>query len=97
MNEILVGVLGPLLVALVSWVVMDRTYRHDVRRMTQVMIAAFGAKLVFFGLYIAVALRALQLRPGLFVASFATSFIVLHLAEAFFLRRMFSGDLRESH
>jgi hypothetical protein len=94
MNEILAGVLGPLLVAGVSWVAMERTYRHNVRQMTQVMIAAFGAKLVFFGFYIAVAIKGLQLRPGLFVASFATSFVVLHLAEAFFLRRMFSGELR---
>jgi hypothetical protein len=93
MNEIAVGVAGPLLVTAVSWVVMSRTFRHNAQRLTSVMIAAFGVKLVFIAAYTSVALKGLDLRPGPFVASFATSFIVLHLAEALCLRRLFAGGL----
>jgi hypothetical protein len=82
------GALGPLLVAWGSWKLAERTWRREPHRLTGVMIAAFAGKLVFFGVYVAVMLSVLSLRPVPFVASFTTSFIALHLAEALALRRL---------
>jgi hypothetical protein len=83
------GVLGPLLVAAASWTLAERTWRRDPQRLTTVMIAAFAAKLVFFGVYVAVMLSVLSVRPMPFIASFTTAFIALHLAEAVALKRLF--------
>jgi hypothetical protein len=55
------------------------------------MAAAFGAKLVFFGAYVAIALRLLMLRPVPFVVSFTSYFIGLYALEAFYLRRLFTS------
>jgi hypothetical protein len=86
---IVFGVLGPLVVAIVSWTVAERTWRREPQRLTAVMIAAFAGKLVFFGAYVALMLSVLSLRPVPFVASFTTSFVALHVAEALALRRLF--------
>ena len=89
-GELLLGMLGPLAAVLVSWVIAERTYRADPERLTAVMIAAFAAKMVFFGTYVAVMLRVLAFRPIPFVASFTGHFIGLYGMEALYLRRMFS-------
>ena len=88
---LLLGVAGPLAAALASWLVSERTYRRSPAALTSVMIAAFAAKLVFFGAYVAVMIGVLSLRPVPFVASFTVSFIALHLVEALALRRLFAA------
>jgi hypothetical protein len=94
--EVLCGMAGPLLVAAASWVLAERTYRHNPERLTSVMAAAFGAKMVFFGAYVAVMLKLLALRPIPFVVSFTAYFIALHLAEAVALKRLFADESRAS-
>jgi hypothetical protein len=64
-------------------------YTAAPQRLTQVMVAGFGAKMLFFGAYVVVALRGYRLRPIPFVVSFAGFFIALHVIEALFLRRLF--------
>lgn len=91
-REVLFGMLAPLLVAVVSWEVVARTFRRNRGQVTNVMVVAFGAKMVFFGAYVAVMLRGLALRPVPFVVSFTAYFIALHVAEALWLRRLFVGD-----
>lgn len=91
-TELLLGMLGPLLVATVTWAVAERTYRRDPQTLTGLMVAGFVFKMVFFGAYVAVVLRVLRLRPVPFVISFSSYFIALHLAEAAFLRRLFAGE-----
>ena len=58
------------------------------------MITALALKMVFFGVYVGVMLRGLNLRPVPFIVSFAASFIALHTMEATFLRRLLMNDLR---
>jgi hypothetical protein len=87
--EVLLGMAGPLLVATGSWVLAERTYRRNPIQLTTVMILAFGAKLVFFGAYVAVILSVLSIRPVAFAVSLTCYFIALHLTEAFFLRSLF--------
>jgi hypothetical protein len=88
--EVLFGMLGPLAVTIATWVVMERTYRCNPAALTSVMMAAFGVKLVFFGVYVAVMLGLLLLRPVPFVASFTSCFIGLYLIMALSMRRLFS-------
>jgi hypothetical protein len=87
--EVLYGMLAPLVVAVVSWIVIERTYRSDPSRLTRVMVEGLAVKAVFFGAYVAGMLRVVGLRPVPFVVSFTSYFIALHVTEAVFLRRLF--------
>ena len=92
--EVLLGMAGPLMSAIVSWVFYERAHRSAPGRLTNVMITALALKMVFFGAYVGVMLRGLNLRPVPFIVSFAASFIALHTMEATFLRRLLMNDLR---
>jgi hypothetical protein len=92
--EILLGMAGPLAAAIVSWVAYERAHRSAPGRLTNVMIAALAVKMAFFGGYVGVMLRGLDLRPMPFIVSFAAYFIALHTIEAMFLRRLLMNDLR---
>jgi hypothetical protein len=87
--EVLYGMLAPLVVAAVSWIVIERTYRSNPERLTRVMVEGLAVKAVFFGAYVAGMLRVIGLRPVPFVVSFTSYFIALHVTEAVFLRRLF--------
>jgi hypothetical protein len=87
--EVLYGMLAPLVVAVVSWIVIERTYRSDPERLTRVMVEGLAVKAVFFGAYVAGMLRVFGVRPVPFVVSFTSYFIALHVTEAVFLRRLF--------
>ena len=89
--DVLFGMLGPLLVVTSSWVMAERTYRRHPEQLSSLMIAAFGAKMVFFGAYVAIALKVLSLRPIPFVVSFTGYFIGLYFVEALCLRRLFTS------
>jgi hypothetical protein len=87
--EVLLGMVGPLLMASGSWVLTERTYRQRPQALTTVMIASFAFKLIFFGAYVTAMLRVLALRPIPFVASFIGYVAGLYLMEALYLRRLF--------
>jgi hypothetical protein len=86
--EALYGMLGPLASACVAWVLMVRAHRAAPERLTVVMMAGFAVKLVFFGIYVAVMLRVLALRPVPFVTVFTSYFIALYAMQALFLKRL---------
>ena len=90
--EVLLGMIAPLAGAVATWVLVARTYATRPERLTALMVAAFGGKLVFFGAYVTVMLGVLSLRPLPFVISFTTYFIVLHLFEALCLQRLFGSE-----
>jgi hypothetical protein len=90
-RDVLLGLLGPLAAACGSWILMERTYRARPERLTAVMMAAFCGKLVFFGAYVAVMVRAVVDRPVPFVVSFTAYFIGLYAIEALLLKRLFAG------
>jgi hypothetical protein len=91
--EMFWGMIGPLAAASVTWLVAARAYRTHPERVTRLMIAAFGAKMLFFGAYVTLALTALPLRPVPFVVSFTCYFIAMHVTEAVCLRRLFTGKM----
>ena len=94
--EILCGMAGPLAAVSITWLLAIRFERRHPAALMSLMMAAFAVKVVFFGVYVAVMLRALSLRPAPFVASFTVYFIGLYLTEAFYLRRLFSEGMRSS-
>jgi len=89
--EVLYGMVGPLAVAAVSWIITKRTYTAAPERLMGVLITGMAIKAVFFGAYVVIMLRILALRPGPFIASFASYFIALHMMEALFMRRLFAN------
>ena len=88
------GIAGPLISATVSWVVYVRANAAAPERLTRVMITAFALKLMFFSVYVTVAMRVLDLRAAPFVVSFSSAFIALHAMEAFSLQRLVMGVMR---
>jgi hypothetical protein len=92
--EILLGMAAPLAAATVSWVLIERIYARQPERLTGLMIGAFGAKMLFFGAYVAVMLQVMALDPKPFVVSFTSYFIALYLVEALLMRRLFGAEGR---
>ena len=88
--EILLGMVAPVGAGSVTLALVERTYRRDPARLTRLMIKAFAAKLVLFGVYVALVLGVAALRATPFVVSFTVFFVVLHLTEAVHLRRVFA-------
>ena len=89
--DVLLGMIGPLVVASGTWVLAERTHRRNPERLMSLMIKAFAVKMVFFGVYVAVMLKMLSVRPVPFVVSFTSYFAVLHLMEALCLRRLLAS------
>jgi hypothetical protein len=90
--DVLFGLLAPLIVAAVSWLVVKRAYLANPAGLMGVLLAGMVLKLIFFGVYAAVMLRVLHLEPVPFVASFTSSFIVLHHIEAVLMKRLFTSE-----
>jgi hypothetical protein len=58
---------------------------------TKLMIGAFGAKMLFFGAYVAAVLTVGEVAAVPFIVSFTGFFIALYLTEALLMRRLFAG------
>ena len=86
--EALFGMLGPLVSACVAWIAMVKAYRSAPERLTSVMMLGFAVKLLFFGVYVAVMVRIVGLRPMPFVTVFTSYFIALYAMQALFLKRL---------
>jgi hypothetical protein len=89
------GLLGPLMAAIVSWIAMARQHTRDPQGLTKLMIKAFAAKMIFFAGYITVLLGAGWVRPLSFVISFLGYYISLHALEAIGLRHLQTANLAD--
>lgn len=87
--EIWLGLLAPLTVVCGTWIATERVYRRNPKRLTSLMIGAFAGKLVFFGAYVGLVIGVFRVQPIPFIVSFTGYFIVLHLIEALYLKRLF--------
>ena len=88
-SEVWLGMFAPLVVVSVTWMLTERVYKASPERLTSVMISAFAGKLVFFGVYVGLAIGVLGVQPVPFALSFAGYFIALHTIEALWLKRLF--------
>jgi hypothetical protein len=93
MPELLLGMAGPLVSAVGTWLVLERTQSAAPERLTGVMMAAFGVKVLLFAAYVVVILAVLGMRPRPFMLSFTGYYVGLHVAEALFLRRLLATDI----
>jgi len=82
------GMLGPLVAALGTWIVIERTAASDVSRLNQRLIQGFAVKAVFFAVYVTLGLRVAHAAPIPFIVGFTTCFIALHATEAWLLQRL---------
>jgi uncharacterized membrane protein YfcA len=94
--EIWLGMLGPLVAAIASWIAMERQRSRNPQGLTKLMIKAFAAKMVFFAGYIIVLLGVGWVRPFSFVISFLGYYISLHVMEAIGLRHFQADPLSDS-
>ena len=95
-REVFLGMIAPLVATAVTWILAKRVCRRNPEQVTAVMIAALGAKLVFFGAYVVVMLKVLALDPIPFIVSFTIFYIALHLTGAVGIQRLMASELRAS-
>lgn len=86
--ELFYGMLGPLVSAWVTWVAVVVVWRSTPERLAAVMTAGLAAKMLFFGVYVAVMIRVVGLRLVPFVIAFVSYFIALYAMQAMFLKRL---------
>lgn len=86
-REIWLGMLGPTLASVISWMMIERQTRLAPNQILKCLILTFVIKFLFFGVYIVVLVKANLVRPEFFVGCFAFFYLALHTAEAFELRR----------
>ena len=89
LTPVIGGIIGPLLAALATWVVVTRAHRRNPAGVMNVMMAAFLAKAVFFGVYVVVMIKVLELEPVPFIVSFVAAFITLYAVQALLFARLF--------
>ena len=91
-----VGTLGPLVATVVSWLAIVRIHAQAPGKVQGAMLRFFGAKMVFFAVFVTAAVMRLSLGTRIFVVSFVTQYIMLHFMEACYLHRLFTGRRRAS-
>jgi hypothetical protein len=94
--EVLFGMLGPLVSALVSWLLMIRQHEKNQLGMTRLLIRALAVKVVFFALYIIVLLNLNLVQPVPFALCFAGFYLILHMVEAMGLHRLQAAGFRDA-
>jgi hypothetical protein len=85
------GMLGPLVMAITTWLLTEHTFRRNPGGVTAMMVGAFGAKMLFVALYLLVMLRLVGVDAMAFVASFTSYFVLLYAIEGLCLKRLFEG------
>lgn len=92
---VVLGMLGPLAAAVGSWLAVERVHGRAPERVSGLMIKLFGAKMLLFAAYVTAVLLVLDSGETLFVVSFVGHYVLLHLMEAFYLRRLFADRAAE--
>ena len=92
--EILLGMLSPLLSALGTLILVDRTYRKAPQKLTSLMTQAFMGKMLFYGVYVSVIVGFYSFQAVPFAVSFTLYFIGLHLTEALYFQALFRAERR---
>ena len=87
-TEVLVGMAGPVVVAVGSIMMMDRVSRRTPEGLTRLLIRAFVSKMVVFGLYVTLATVLMSLDVVVFVVSFTMYFVLLYLVETFYVYQL---------
>ena len=89
MGPILGGLIGPLAATVATWILVSRTHRRSPGAVTNMLIAAFAVKFVFFAVYCVVMVKVVGLSVRAFGLWFAVFFIALYGVEAALFARLF--------
>ncbi|HUF48017.1 MAG TPA: hypothetical protein VMM93_09380 [Vicinamibacterales bacterium] len=92
--DVALGLAGPVVAVVASWVAIVRAHRQDPASVTGVLLRGFAGKMVFFGAYVVGVWLLAEPEPTAFIASFTGSFLGLYLAEAVLLQRLGGTGLR---
>jgi len=84
--ELFLGMAGPLVAATATWLAVERAQRQDAARVTRVLMAAFGLKMLFFGGYVVAVSRVPEVDLAFFGVAFFFYFVVLYVVQAVLLR-----------
>jgi len=90
------GMIGPLVAAMATWVLVSQTFRRNPAALTNLMIAAFAVKAVFFGVYAVAMVKLFGMDVAAFGLSFAGFFIALYAVEAALFARLFRAAVQET-
>jgi hypothetical protein len=82
------GMVGPLVAVGATWLAAEHVHRRNPAGVSSVLMAAFGLKVLFFGAYIAIITKLLDIDMMAFMASFVIYFIALYIVQAVLVRRL---------
>ena len=85
-TELFFGMAGPLVAAVATWLLVERTHSRTPGQVTRVLMTAFGAKMLFFGAYVLAVSRVPGLDLAMFGVSFFVYFATLYVVQAVLLR-----------
>jgi hypothetical protein len=91
-NELLLGMTGPLVAAGATWLVIERANRQGPAQVTRRLVAAFGIKMLFFGVYVVAVSRVPGLDLVVFAVAFFAYFVALYGVQALLLRGLTAGQ-----
>jgi hypothetical protein len=87
-NEILLGMIAPLLVSIFSIQLVKRANSASPKKLTATLTKSFFIKMVLFALYFIIILTFYAFEPIPFVISFTGFFILFYIIEAIFLQKL---------
>ena len=87
-TEVLVGMAGPVVVAVGFILMLERASRRTPEVLTSLIVRAIVTKMVVFGLYVVLATTVMALDVVAFFVSFTLYFVALYLVEAFYVYRL---------
>jgi len=91
-NEILIGMLAPLLVSIFSIYLNKSTFIRHPEKLTSTLIKSFIFKMVLYALFFIVVLSIYDFEPNPFIISFTGFFILFYVIEAVFLQKLIQSD-----
>jgi hypothetical protein len=93
-RDVALGIAGPLVAVAATWILVVRAHRRNPAGVSQLMVAGFAGKMVFFGVYVVVVWTEAEPDPIPFIVSFTGSFLTLYGVEALLLDRLFRSGSR---
>ncbi len=90
MLELFLGMICPLVIGVITILLVERVYKTNTEKLTQLMSAAFFAKLILYGVYVSVVIGFFHFDRTPFIFSFVGYFSVLHILEAMYFRTLFN-------
>ena len=88
-TETFLGMIVPLLLAIGTILLVERTHSREPTKLTDRMKKAFLGKILFYGIYISLIVGVFSFQAMPFVLSFTVYFLGLHLAQALHFRAIF--------